>query len=145
LTLREAVVAWLNSIASLTALVGTRIYFEDPSQMSQYPCVTVKVTEREWGRNLAGADGTSKAMVEISALSLSESSSIAIAEVVRNYFDGFRGNQFTVPILTNYYEDEDDDTTAPPDGSDNWIYNVILKYRIKHRVPVPTSVTQTNV
>jgi hypothetical protein len=145
LTLREAVMAWLNNLGALTALVGPRIYFEDPSQLSTYPCVTVQVGSRSWGRNLAGADGTSTATVEIDAISLSESKSIAIAEVIRNNFDGFRGMQSGVAILTNFYEDESDDTTEPPDASDLWIYHVVETYRVKHRVPFPTSATQTNV
>ncbi len=113
--------------------------------MSLYPCVTVQVTDRAWGRNLAGPDGTSTATVEIDGLALHESTCIAIAEAIRNNFDGFRGLQSGVPILWQKYQNESDDTTEPPDGSDAWIYHVIVKYRIKHRVPLPTSVTQTNV
>jgi hypothetical protein len=145
LTLREAVVAWLRSLSPLASIIASRVYFEQPSQLSLYPCVTVKVTARSYGKNLYGADGTSLATVEILPLSLQESSCIAAAEVIRNNCDGFRGTQSGVPILWCKLDDESDDSTPPPDGSDMWIYQVPVNYRIKHRVPLPTSVTQVNV
>lgn len=145
LSLREAVIAWLKSLSTLTSIVGSRVYFSAPSQISSYPCVAVKVSERSWGRNLSGADGTSTATVEIDGLGLTESSCIAIAEAIRNNFDGFRGTQSGLPILSNYYTEESDDIFDPVDGSDQHIYSALQKYRVKHRVPLPTSVTQTNV
>ncbi len=132
--LRESVVGFLNSMTLLTALVGNRIYFEDPSQLALYPCVVVQVTKRTYGHNLAGPDGTSLATVQITTISGSESSGIAIAEVVRNNMDGFRGFQSPVPILRCLYSDEADTAIPPPTGSDQWIYQVALEYEIAHRV-----------
>lgn len=145
LTIREAVAAWLRGLSALTAIVGTRIYKQDPSQLSSYPCVVIEQPSREYGRNLAGADGTSLADVQITALALKESQAVAIAEAVRNSWQCFRGTQSGVAILWAYLDDEADGSTAPPDGSDQWIYQNAVIYRIKHRVPLPTFVTQTNV
>lgn len=146
LTLREAVRAWLAAEASVTAVVGNRIYFAVPSQLSAYPCLAVLVSARKYGHNLAGADGSSTATVELVGLGLRESDVIAIAEAVRNFADGFRGTQSGLAILSCYLEDEEDPMPVPPpDGSANWIYQVEVDYRIKHRVAAPTSVTQTNV
>jgi hypothetical protein len=143
LTLREAIAAWLRSQATVTAIVGNRIYWAQPSQASSYPCVTVKVTARTYGYNLAGADGTSLATVSITPMGLYESQCIALAEAVRNVAQGFRGTQSGVAILTCYLDDESDDESPPPDGSANWIYQTPIPYKIAHRVPAPTSVTQS--
>jgi hypothetical protein len=145
LSLRQAVNAWLRSIPGLTAVVGTRIYKEDPSQMSLYPCLAVELPTRSYGHNLAGADGTSLATLKFTAYSLLESSAVAAIEAIRNNADGFRGIQSGVPILRCFLDEEEDDTVPPPDGSDQWIYSASVTYLIKHRVPTPTSVTQTNV
>ena len=142
--LREAVIAWLGVLAPLEGLVGNRVYYEEPSQLSSYPCVAVEVTEREFGKNLAGADGSSRALVEIRSLAQLKSQSVAISKVVYDYFFGFRGVQDGVPVLSNYYEDEADQVSQPIDGSDMWIYHTVLSYRVKHRVPVPANITQTN-
>jgi hypothetical protein len=145
LTIREAVAAFLRSLSGLTPIVGTRIYKQDPSQQSKYPCLVIEQPTRNYGMNLAGADGTSIATVQITAMSLQESTAVAAMEVVRNNWQGFRGTQSGVPILWAYLDDEVDGTTPPPDASDQWIYQVAVTYRIKHRVPMPTSVSQTNV
>jgi len=144
-TLRQAIVARLNSIPAVTALVGTRVYFDDPSQLSVYPCLAVMVDERKYGHNLDGADGSSVASVHIEAISQYESVSVAVMEAIRDSFDGFRGVQSGVSIGRCFLDDEYDATSPPLANSDAWIYHVVVEYRIWHRVNFPTQVTQTNV
>jgi hypothetical protein len=129
----------------LSDYIGGRIYFSNPSQLSLYPCLTVNVRTRGYGYNLDGHDGSSLATVEITALALREATAIAIAEVIRNSLQGFRGLQSGVSILRCFLDDESDDTSQPIDGSDQWVYEVTLSYVMKHRVPYPTNVTQTDV
>lgn len=145
LDFRQAINAWLRSLSALTAVVSTRIYKQDPSQLALYPCLAVEMPERRYGHNLAGADGTSDATVKFTAYSLYESSAVAAIEAIRNSLDGFRGSQSGVAILRCFLDDEEDATVPPPDGSDQWIYAPSVTYIIRHRVPAPTSVTQTNV
>ena len=145
LTLREAIAAWVRSLSSLTPLVAGRVYKQDPSQVSKYPCVVIEQPTRDYGMNHSGADGTSWATVQLTAMALFESQSVAIAEVIRNNCQGFRGMQSGVAIMRCYLDDEADGTTPPVAASDRWIYQVAITYRIQHRVPMPTSVTQTNV
>lgn len=148
LTLREAVRAWLVSQASVTSLVGSNVYFGVPSQLAAYPCLVILVPTRSYGHNLAGADGTSVATVEITGLGLRESQCVAMAEAIRNFADGFQGVQSGVPIMSCLLDDPaeaDPVPVPPPDGSDQFIYQITLDYRVKHRVAKPTSVTQTPV
>jgi hypothetical protein len=148
-TLREAVAAFLVNSGALSSIVGNRIYWTNASQVSVYPNVRVRVRERTWGHNLSGADGTSTATIEIVAQHQAsfggESTCVAIVEAIRNVFDGFRGSQSGVAILSSFLIDEEDDDDFPPDGSDQWIYRVPISYRVRHRVPTPTNVTQVNV
>lgn len=144
-TLREAVRAWLAGQAAVSAIVGQRIYFGVPSQMAAYPCLVVTVPHRSYGHNLSGADGTSVATVEITAVASYESQCVALAEAIRDFADGFRGPQSGVAIMSCSLDEPAEADPVPdvaPDGSDDRIYRVTLDYRIKHRVPVPSRVTQ---
>jgi hypothetical protein len=132
--LRQSIVAWLQSLANLTTIIGPRVYFEAPSQASMYPCLAVQITKREYGHNHSGPDGTSRATAQITALAYSEATAIAAVEVVRNNVDGFRGLQSGIAILRCFLGDEADGVTPPVDGSDQWIYQVALEYEIAHRV-----------
>jgi hypothetical protein len=141
LTIREAFAGWL---ATLPGLAGAGLYWEQPSQLALYPCLVLRIPDRTFGHNLAGADGTSRATVEVTTLALRQADCIGMAEAVRDHLHGFRGTQSGVGILRLLLEDEADDATAPPDGSDRWIYQVTLEYRCDHRLPMPTDVTQSN-
>jgi hypothetical protein len=145
LTVREAVVAFLAGLPGIQALVGSRVYWADPSQVAAYPCIAVKITKRTYVYNLAGFAGASLCTAEITAIGGSESACVAICEVVRDSYQGFRGLQSGVAVLRCLLGDESDDTVEPPDGSDGWIYQVGVDYEIFHRVPMPTAVAQTNV
>jgi hypothetical protein len=144
ITLREAVRAWLAGDPAIQAIVGGRIYFAVPSQLAAYPCLAILVHGRTYGHNLAGADGTSSAAVQVAAFATRESDCIALIEAVRNFADGFRGPLATgFPVMACLLDDETDPMPVPPpDGSDGWIYQAAVDYRIRHRVPGPSSVTQ---
>jgi hypothetical protein len=144
-TIREAIVAMLNGLAPLTAIVGSKIYWTDASQQMVYPCLICTVDSRQWGHNLAGADGTSTADFTFTAASYSESQSFAISKTVRLALDSFQGLQSGVYILRSFITDESDSTFTPPDGSDQFVYAVTVPYEIVHRVPFPQTVTQTDV
>jgi hypothetical protein len=148
LTLREAVHAWLVGQAPLAAIVGSRVYFGQPSQLAAYPCLVVLIPTRRYGHNLGGADGTSVATVEISGLAAREADCVAMAEAIRDFADGFQGTQSGVPILSCLLDEpaeEDPQPVRSPDGGDSWIYQITLDYRVKHRVPMPTSVAQSRI
>ncbi len=145
LTIREAVIARLNALTPLTAIVGPRIYWEDASEIAVYPCVICAVTSRDWGHHLPGADGTSLATFTLDALARDEATSKAIADIIRQSFDGFCGFQSGIYFLRTFIVDENDSAFQPADGSDKWTFQVSTTYEIKHRVPFPTTVTQTDV
>jgi len=140
-TLREAFAGWL---AGLPGLADAGVYWEQPSQLSRYPCLVLRVPSRSYGHNLAGSDGTSRATVEVTTLSTRQADCVAMAEAIRDHQDGFRGPQSGLAILRLLLEDEADSATAPPDGSDNWIYQMTLEYRCDHRVALPASIAQAD-
>jgi|SRR6516225_13322 hypothetical protein len=144
-TVREAIVFWLNGIASLTSIIGSRIYWERPSQLSFYPCLMIESSGRTYGHNLSGADGVGAMTFKFTGLAITEAVAVSIIEALRNNMDGFRGMQNGVAVLVAFLDEENDDTSQPIDGSDRWIYEVSAEYSVRHRVPLPTNVTQTNV
>jgi hypothetical protein len=148
LTIREAVAAKLNALASLTSIIGPRIYWSDASQQMVYPCIVCTVESREFGHNHSGADGTSTAQFSFVAMSQgngSEQTCVAIVKAIRIAFDNFMGVQSGVQFLRTFITAEPDAPVFPPDGSDYWIYTITGEYEIVHRLPFPTTVTQTDV
>lgn len=147
-TFRESVICALNNITALTAIVGSRIYWGDPSQRAVYPNVCLRLADRARTRNLSGAAGQSTATVEITIQSNAIGGMLqcnAAAQAIYDSLEGFRGYQNSVAWQTCYLEDEPDETSMPVDGNDRWVYAVTVTLRIKHRVPMPANVTQTNV
>ncbi len=146
---RQSVAYALGQISGLTAVVGTRIYWADPSQRAIYPNCCLKCTHLESVKNLGGEGGVKTGTVEItiqSNLPAAVSALVAAAKAIYDSLAGFRGYQNGCPWMWCLYDDdESDDSVAPPDGSPNWIYSLTVVYRIRHRVPLPANVTQTNV
>jgi hypothetical protein len=139
------VVARLNATAPLTAIVGSNIYWSDASQQMVYPCVVCSVVRRPFDHNLAGASGQSTAEFAFTALALTESQAVAISKTVKATLDTFQGLQSGVYFQRTFITDESDMTFTPPDGSDQWIFAVMVAYEIVHVLPFPTTVTQTDV
>ncbi len=113
------------------------------------PCLAFTVGSREWGHNLPGADGTSTAQFAMWAIADTEATALAIAQAVRlksgGGFDTFQGFVLGVEFMRTFITDESDESFQSADGNDTWTYVVAVEYEIVHRVPMPTSVTQTDV
>lgn len=138
-TLREAVFARLSRSPWIAAVVGPRIFFGALPQTKRFPALTYFVPSRTGGHNLGGADGTSRARVQISAWSFSELEAEQLAMAIRDRFDGFVGLIGQVEITACLFAGEVD-LPEPPgkDGSDDWTYQIAVDYSISHRVPLPT-------
>lgn len=145
-TFREALYAKLLSISGLNAIVNGAIYpgaIPETYQLDRDgPALTYTVTALPRNHNLSGSDGTATARVQLSAWSLLESQSDAIALVIFNAIDGLYNDSTwgngTVTIMSCLQQDEVDLPEPFTAGTDQWIYQVASDYEIKHYVTIPT-------
>lgn len=136
LGLRQAIEYRLLASPAITALVGSRVYFgavPQTASLATGPALTYSVPDRPYGHTLAGPDGTSQARVKFSAWSMLESQSTAIAQAIRDRFQGFAGNISGCVVTASILEDEHHIPNPPRAGTDQWIYEIDTTYRVNHR------------
>lgn len=140
-TLREAVRSRLLESPGVTDLVDDRVFFGAIPQSARLPAVTYAVISRTTGHNLRGADGVSASLVQVSVWSTKQADCAALAEAIRDRFDGFQGRFDEVEILSCLLQNEVDLPEPPRASSDSWTYQIAIDYRISHRVSIPSQPT----
>ncbi len=145
----QALVAKLNSIAELTALLGTdsgspAIFTQAVPQTHNLgangPALSYTVPTKPFGNVLTGSDGTATARVQIDAWSYTYSTSKAIIGAIRLAMavpSGTWGDGSCV-IMSVVVPDSLDLPEQPRAGSDQWIYHVVQELHVKYRVPLPS-------
>jgi Protein of unknown function (DUF3168) len=130
--LRARIAAKLNASQALAALVGPNVYPAPPPQSWREKlggaCLTYQVINREFGQTLDGYDGTSQALVQLSAWSLTESIALAVAAVLKAEWLGH-------PVEFDEVSWEGRDVRDVPagDGTDRIVYMVTTDFQINHR------------
>jgi hypothetical protein len=135
--IRQAVYSRLMSIPAITDLVGSRIYFGAlPQSLSLFdgPAITYFIVTRPYGMVLGGSDGGSSARVQINAHGINQQTSSAIAQAIRDSWDGFKGIVNEVDIMASILQGQIDLPSPPMAGSDQWLYQVSTDYLMLHRV-----------
>jgi len=135
--IRQAVYSRLTSMPAITDLVGSRIYFGAlPQSVSllEGPAVTYFIVSRPYGMVLGGSDGGSTARVQMSAHAINQQTSSAIAQAIRDSWDGFQGVVNEVDIMASILQGQIDLPSPPLAGSDQWLYQVSTDYLMLHRV-----------
>jgi hypothetical protein len=139
-TLREAVYAKLGAVEAIQADVGDRIYFYALPQSLRrpvQPAVTYYLTSRDYGRHFAGSNAIATTRVRVSCWSMSELTSLSIANAIRSAFFGYRGKVGQVTILGCFLEDETDLPEPAGGGTSDYIYQVVLTFSVVHRITPP--------
>lgn len=67
MTVEEAVIARLQTVSAVTALVSTRIYLDKLPQSPTYPCVRVQLIDEQTGQHLRGGESLRVARVQVDA------------------------------------------------------------------------------
>lgn len=140
----EALLARLQAIPKLTALVGTGMFKTGLPQTHDLgksgPALSYSIPTKPYGHVLTGSDGTATARVQIDAWSYSESSVKHILEAIRNGIDGLPGvwGNGTCQIMSVVQQDDIDADEPPKAGSDQWLYHSLTEYSVKYRVAIPT-------
>ncbi len=94
-TLEQAIVSRIAGSADLVALIGSRIEPHDVPQGGNdepsYPCVVYRIVSDVHDHNLDGAAGVARAEIDFVARSMDFKDCQAIAEALRQLFDGYKG------------------------------------------------------
>jgi len=137
-TIREAVRGRLVESAEVYDQVEGRVYFGALPQTAKLPAVTYFVPAKAAGHNLKGSNGLSVTRIQISAWSHKLAECVAIAEAIRQRFDGHQGPMGEVHVNSCLLQSEVDLPEPPKDASDRWTYQIALDYRVSHRVSIPS-------
>jgi hypothetical protein len=151
-TIDQAVLAKLNSITELTALLGTISGTSTPaifksfvpqtySFANQGAALTYSLPTDTPGHVLAGSDGTSLAQIQLDAWGFTEGTVKQILEAIRNALDGAPINPWgdgtcrISRVIKGISADMDE---PPKAGSDQVLYRSFSEYTIGYYVSIPT-------
>ena len=141
--LRQAISYTLRTDTAIVALVSTRIYPNSVPQTAALPALTYQVVSIIRGHHLAATNGVNAARVRFAICTKNVIDGEAIAEAVRQRFDGYRGTLSTssggsVVVIETLAMDESDGYTEPQDGTGRPFNFTLLDYLIRYREPRPT-------
>ena len=117
--------------ASITALVGTRVYVETVPQGSQLPHILITQISTDEYNTLDGAGGMRSMDVDIDGKAAGSVSATAVADAVRAYIKNYTGTAGSYTINSVLVNDESAGYEPPTDGSDVGIYYVTLDTSIQ--------------
>lgn len=132
-TLRQAVYRRLSTDASITALVGDRIFPVGLPQGTTLPAVTHIQAGSYEPRHLRGRTTYRQAAYRVSAWAHYEEEAEALADAIRERLTDWRGWQGQVFIGRSALTNEIDQPERPTGGTDQWVYQIILMFSISHK------------
>lgn len=140
MSIRSGLFSYLSGQASVTAIVGTspaRIYPVYLPEGRPRPSLLYKRTDGGHDHTLKGSAGNALAKFEIDVIADSYSEADALAEVVRQVMQGFKGMFGTTDVRSVILDDELDDYVGPIDASDKGVFFITLTYSIRYTESVP--------
>ncbi len=136
--LESALVAAIEGEATITALIGSRLFPVHVPESATLPALTYQVSGREPDHVLDGAAGLAHATWRFTALSRSYSDVIALAELLRLLFQGFAGLMGATTVLGTLAENESDSLQWATDGTDQQKFERAADFTFLVREPVPS-------
>lgn len=139
MTIESALYSYLSTKASVTAVVGIRIYPQVAPDSAAYPFITYNVTNEQHDHSMGGATGLANPSIQIDVWAETVANRVAIAEVVRNALDGFRGNMGTenLNIRNCFLQNRSNFNESDGEGKTP-IYRSSMDFSIWHVETVPT-------
>lgn len=128
----KAMRARLVSDATITGLVGTRVYPGKAPQDVTLPYVVYSRISTTRTPTLNGPTNVPETRIQLDVIANSQASAEQVATALRNRLDGFTGVSASVAVLSSVVEDEQDLSEAI-DGSDSLYYRVVMDVLIQHR------------
>lgn len=131
-------VARLRASASLTALVGNRIFPVMALQGVRRPFVTYRRDDTSRELSDDGYSGPSLATLQVNAVALDYQTAKQVADAIRDRLDGFSGSLGGTTVLLVTL-DKDQDVLEPfGEGAEDWQYRVMMRCQITWGETIPT-------
>jgi len=138
MSIRAALLDYLAAQPSVTALVGTRIYWTRRPQGSGLPAIVCNRITGGHAHTLDGGAGWAQPTIQIDCIATSNTAAESLAEALRDEMQGFSGTwgstRVTSVILRNELDLYDADKVAGDIGT----HRIALDYEIQHEDTVPT-------
>jgi hypothetical protein len=134
--IESALVTYLNTVASITAIVGARIYPLEVPQQAAYPAITYERESTEHVRSMQGESGLARTSLAVTCWARSYDTAKQLADAVRLAIDGFQGTWGTTQVASHLL-DETDFLTPVPGNQPQRLIGVQLDLAIWHGETVP--------
>ncbi|GAC1475647.1 MAG: hypothetical protein NVSMB9_28540 [Isosphaeraceae bacterium] len=141
LDFRQGLVATLAARAAISSVVGNRIYpLKVPESTTPLtPALTYQIIANPRDHHLDGANGITRARVQISAVTRTFAETAALTLAVRNCFDGWYGTLAGgVKVIETLLLNESELYEEPVDASDLGTYRTVLDIVFRYRESLPT-------
>jgi hypothetical protein len=142
MTLLEAIHVHLSSSASLTALVGSRIYRgKCPQTTATYPAITYRKVSGRDEFYQEGVVDLAETRIEVECWGDTPASSEAVRDKIRDACQQYAGTitsgEESVVIVLMTLETDEEFYAEPQDGSDAGVFSATVDLHIWWRPPAP--------
>lgn len=138
---------YLLSKASVTALVGTRVFRvfvpqsnsgNAQSDVGKLPRIVLQRVTGGRSYFIGGGDGLPMPTIQLSCQALTYGAAKAIADALRMVLDGFSGTMGSTYVGVCVQDNETDIYEPPDDARDQGVHQCVLDYRIAYTETAPT-------
>lgn len=122
----EGLKTLLLAQAPVAAIVGTRIYVTAAKQGTPRPYIVIDRMRDEKFKGLDGVQTAKQAEIDIECWASTPGSAAALAKVVSDYLDDFKGVAGAETILAAHQLDDSDNYVTPTSGGEITEFVTIL-------------------
>src|SRR5262245_3914279 len=127
-----------SDLRNYLTTVCSRVYPVVLPQGVALPAITYSRVTGGHDHNLKSATGSAIPTFELNCLALSYQQADELAEAVRQKMQGFSGTLGTSEVRSTILDDEADSFESLQDDSDDGVFIITLRYRIRYDESVPT-------
>jgi hypothetical protein len=139
--IRRAVTAAVLADTTVTGMVGQNVF---PTVLGQnaFPTVLITIVSNVREQQLDGPNGISRARVEFTAITTTHTQAEAIAEALRNMFDGFDSRTDGLlgglaTVIETTQQEESDAADVETGGPATEVYRTAFQVLFRYREPQP--------
>ena len=136
---RSDLKTYLESKSTITAVVSTRIFgVKRPQKIRTLPAITFERMNGGHDHTLSAAAGSAIPRFRIRCWAATYVAADALAEILRNVMQGYRGTMGSTTVQSVILDDEFDEYEESEDGSDQGVFGIAHDYLIRYVESVPT-------
>lgn len=130
--MRSGLVSLLVNEATVSAIVGSRVYVTRAPQQAAYPHIIITQMGTEENKSLDQTSGLRFITFDIDCKAQTSVGAETLANAVRTFIDDYTGTAGSFTVGAVLLGGESDDYESPTDGSDKGVYVVTLDVQIQY-------------